>query len=309
MTPTSTEQALEASQAWLLEQDAPEAAIIAHEAGIARTAAAARRWVARILGDRDAAGSWAGDLLLTAETLLTVRELRAAAGVVEQDPGIGGAHDWIRGRRGVPGTWADGCSPDRHRQGLCHHSIGGFFSPAPPDVPCEEARLRCGSRLLGDAEVRFGASVTALRCVLGDGRSGRDDQLHLAALRRLVRIWDEDPPEGLSTGALLSAILALVESPDTVDRDTAEWGLRLVGGKQRGDGSWVETDAFQALDVIGAAADAGIAVDRMRRALWHGARLLISSQQADGSWGPDHGARRALIAWRTLRRVRPDGGA
>jgi hypothetical protein len=71
----------------------------------------------------------------------------------------------------------------------------------------------------------------------------------------------------------------------------------------------VETDAFQALDVIGAAADAGIAVDRMRRALWHGARLLISSQQNDGSWGPDHGARRALIAWRTLRRVRPDGGA
>jgi hypothetical protein len=65
----------------------------------------------------------------------------------------------------------------------------------------------------------------------------------------------------------------------------AELGLRLVGGKQRGDGSWVETDAFQALDVIGRAADAGIDPERMRRSLWHGARLLIASQQADGSWG------------------------
>jgi hypothetical protein len=309
MTPPSTERALAASQAWLLEQDAPEAAIVAHEAGVAGSDADARRWIARILGDQDASGSWGGDLLRTAEALLTVKELRSAAGVVEQDPGVGRAHDWIRGRRGLPGTWAEGCSPARHEQGLCHHFIGGFFSPGPPDVPCGEARLRCGARLAGDSEIRLTASIAALRCVLGDGRSGRDDRLHLSALRRLVRVWEGGPPEGLSTGSLLSAILALVESHDPQDREAAEWGLRLVGGKQRGDGSWVETDAFQALDVIGTAAKAEIAADRMRRAHWHGARLLISSQQNDGSWGPGHGARRALIAWRTLRRVVPETAA
>jgi hypothetical protein len=306
MSPSSTERALAASQAWLLEQDAPEAAILAHEAGVATSNADARRWIARILSEQDASGSWGGDLLWTAEALLTVQELRSAAGVVEQDPGVGRGHDWIRGRRGLPGTWADGCSPTRHEQGLCHHFIGGFFSPAPPEVTCAETRLRCGARLVGDPEIRLAGSVAALRCVLGDGRSGRDDLLHLSALRRLVRVWAHGAPEGLSTGALLSAILALVESTGAEDREVAEWGLRLVGGKQRGDGSWVETDAFQALDVMGAAASAEIDTERMRRALWHGSRLLISSQQSDGSWGPDHGARRALIAWRTLRRVVPD---
>jgi hypothetical protein len=305
MTLASTDRALAASEAWLLGQDAPESVIVAHEAGVADSAADARRWIARILAEQGSDGSWGEDLLWTAEALLTVRELRSAASVIEQDPGIGRAHDWIRARRGVPGTWADGCTPARHEQGLCHHYIGGFFSPAPPDLAYEEARLRCGARLVGDAEVRLAGSVAALRCVLGDGRSGRDDRLHLSALRRLVRVWDDGPPEGLSTGALLSAILALVESAEPEDRETAEWGLRLVGGKQRGDGSWVETDAFQALDAMGAAAAAEIATERMQRALWHGARLLIASQQKDGSWGPDHGTRRALIAWRTLRRVVP----
>lgn len=303
MSPSSTDRALGASEAWLLEQDAPEAAILAHEAGVAESNADAKRWVDRVLNDQGPDGSWGGDLLWTAEALLTVQELRSAGRVVELDPGIGRAHDWIRERRGLRGTWADGCTPTRHDQGLCHHFIGGFFSPAPPDAPYDEARLRCGARLVGDAEIRLAASVTALRCVLGDGRSGRDDRLHLSALRRLVRVWGQGAPEGLSTSALLTAILALVESGDPEDLETAEWGLRLVGGKQRGDGSWVETDAFQALDVMGTAADAGIDAERMRRALWHGARLLISSQQSDGSWGPDHGPRRALIAWRTLSRV------
>jgi hypothetical protein len=279
---------------------------MAHEAGVAESAVDARRWIDRILSEQDGSGSWGGDLLSTAEALLTVQELRSAASVVEQDPAIGRAQDWIRGRRGLPGTWADGCTPSRHANGLCHHFIAGFFSPSPPELPREQARLRCGALLTGDSEIRLAGSVAALRCLVAGGRSGRDDRLHLTALRRLVRSWETSPPEGLTTGALLAAIHALVESVDAEDRSTAEWGLRLVGGKQRGDGSWVETDAFQALDVMGTAADAEIDVERTRRALWHGARLLVSTQQTDGSWGPYHGARRALIAWRTLRRVVPE---
>jgi hypothetical protein len=308
MTTSSLDRALAASEAWLVEQDAPEAEVASHEGAIARSDKGARRWVARILNDQDADGSWGGDLLATAEALLMIHELRTAARLKEQDPGIGRAHDWIRARRGSPGSWADGCTPDRHGQGLCHHFIGGFFSPAPPDHECAETRLRCGARLLGDPEVRLVSSALALRCVMAWGAGGRDERLHLEALRRLVRIWPESPPSGLSAGALLAAIHALTVSHHDEDRQTAELGLRLVGGKQRGDGSWVETDAFQALDVMSAAAQAGIAPDQMRRSLWHGARLLIASQQSDGSWGNDHGARRALIAWRTFRRIHDGQG-
>jgi hypothetical protein len=305
MTPSSVERAFLAAQAWIGEQDAPETVIAAHEAGASDSNTAARRWINRILDEQDPVGSWGGDLLWTAEALLTIQELRDAAGVVEQEPSVGLAHDWIRSRRSMVGNWAGGCTPDRHRDGLCHHFIGGFFSPGPPEVPFAEARLRCGARLTGDSEIRLVASAMALRCLLRWGGGGRDDGLHLDALQRLVRHWGAAKTPGLSTGSLLAALHALIASGRPQDVDAVEWGLRTVGGKQRGDGSWVETDAFQALDVIGAAADADIASDQMRRALWHGARLLIASQQADGSWGPAHGPRRALIAWRTFRRIEP----
>jgi hypothetical protein len=307
MTAASVERAMAMTQEWLTQQDAPEAVLVVHEGGLGGTKREAKRWIARILGEQDRPGSWGGDLLATAQVLLTIGDLRAAAGVAEQGPGVGRARDWIRSRRGVPGTWADGCSPERHERGMCHHFLGGFFAPCPPEVPLEEARLRCGARLEGDPEVRLVASTTALRCALGWDTPGQDERLHLAALRHLVRTWDQGPPAGLTTSALLAAVHALIASDAAEDREVAERGLRLVAGKQRGDGSWVETDAFQALEVIGDAADAGISPERTRTTLWHGARLLIASQQPDGSWGRDHGPRRALIAWRTFRRVDPEG--
>jgi hypothetical protein len=309
MSSRSAERSLESCLEWLLGQDAPEAALVAHAAGVAESDAVARRWIGRILADQQTDGSWDGDLVRTAESLLAVHELRSAADVVEQDPGIGRAHDWLRSTRGLPGTWADGCSTERHLLGLCHHFVGGFYSPGSPDEPLEGVRLRCGSRVAGDGEVRLVASVLALRCFLGAGSTGRDDLLHLASLRHLIRVWTEDRPEHLSTSALLATVHALIASPTEQDRVMAEIGLRVVAGKQRGDGSWVDTDPFHALDVIATAAAAGIDSERTRRALWHGARLLVSTQQADGSWGSDHGARRAWIAWRTLRQVEVTGSA
>ena len=97
-----------------------------------------------------------------------------------------------------------------------------------------------------------------------------------------------------------------VQILDPADRTAADRGLRVVAGKQRGDGSWVETDPFQALEVIGAADEVGVAPERSRQALWHGARLLVSTHNSDGSWGGDEGPRRALVACRTLHRVDPE---
>lgn len=304
----SVDRALAAAQAWLATRDAPEAVIAGHEAGLVTSSDEAARWVRWILQDQDPAGSWGGELLDSAAALLTVQELREAAGLVERDPAINRGLEWLRSRRAAPGAWTEGCSPERHERGHCHHFMTGFFSPAPPEVTCEEAWLRGGLRLGGDREIRFAASAVALRCVTVWDVAGSDGKLHMAGLRRVVGGWDDHVPAGLSTASLLVAVHALLHSADAADRATAEAGLRVVAGKQRGDGSWVDADAFQALEVFGAAVDAGVAPDLCRRTLWHGARLLIASQQADGSWGREHGARRALIGWRTFRRVDPMRG-
>lgn len=305
MTSGSVERALRAAQEWLARLDAPEAVIIAHEAGLTSDPGDARRWARRILDAQDAAGSWGDDVTATAGALLTLAEIRTVASLREQDPGIGRALDWLRARRGVPGAWSDGCSEKRHRIGICHHFLGGFFSPGPPEIPEQEARLRSGVRAMGDAEVRFVASATALRSLLEWAPPTRDTKLHLEGLRRVVALWPESPPEGLSNAALLAAAHALLLSPIAEDRAAAEHGLRVLAGKQRGDGSWVDTDPFQALEVFARAEAVGVAPERAHGALWHGARLLVSSQKSDGSWGGEEASRRALIGWRTLRSVDP----
>lgn len=305
MSADSVQRALTACQAWLAGQDAPETVIAAHESGTTDDQEGARRWTRRILGEQESGGSWGSDLLGTAAALLTVQELRSAAGLVEREPEINLALDWLRARQNVTGAWTDGCSSERHERGLCHHFMAGFFSPGPPEVPLEEGWLRGGLRLAGDAEIRFAASAVALRAVLLWDSAGADVRLHLAGLRRVVEQWPDYVPPGLSTGSLLAASHALLVSEDDDDRRMAERGLRIVAARQRGDGSWVDADAFQALEVFGTATDRGVAPEQSRRALWHAARLLIASQQADGSWGRAHGPRRALIAWRTFRRLDP----
>lgn len=294
--------------AWLSRQDLPDAGIAACEAGSEDCGADAGRWVQRILQEQDEGGSWAGQLLDTAEALLTIQELRMAASLVERDPGIGRALDWLRTRQHVAGAWTDGCSPERHERGFCHHFTGGFFSPGPPEAPYEDAWLRNGLNVRGDAEVRFVASTLALRAAVRWDAAGADARLHLEGLRRVVRQWQRGyAPPGLSTISLLAAVHTLLVSDEPADHEAADTGLGVVAGKQRGDGSWVDADAFQALEVFGSALRAGVAATHSRRALWHGARLLVASQQSDGSWGREHGGRRALIAWRTFQLLHQPG--
>ena len=296
------ERAAAAALAWLGTQDSPESEIAAHESGTAESEEGARRWVRRFLDDQATDGSWGGDLASTARTLLTLRELREAASLREQDPGIGRALDWLRRRRGAPGAWTDGCGEERHARGICHHFAGGFFSPGPPELRLQDERLHAGAEVTGEADVRFAASVTALRAVLAWGEPGGDAALHLAVLRRLVGQESPSPAE-LGATALLEALQGLLQSPSDDDRAAAEGGIAAAAGRQRGDGSWVGLDPFHALEVFGRAARREIAPERATRALWHGARLLASTQQGDGSWGRDQGPRRALIAIRTFRQV------
>ncbi len=252
------------------------------------------------MGERG--GAWDDDLLATVRALLTLRELREAASLKELDPGIGRALDWVRGRRRQPGAWTDGCTPERHQRGFCHHFAAGFYSPgtAPPVDPT----LPGGAQLTGVAEARFAISAAALRCMLLWRGRGTDARLHLEALRRVVEGWDT-PPAGLTTTALLAATRALLASPDAADRDAAAGALTRVAGRQRADGSWTDTDPIFAMAAFHDAMAVGVGGERVASTLEYGARLLTATQRSDGSWGPDDGARRALIGWRTLRAAGP----
>ncbi len=303
MTRVDIDRTMDAALAWLVSRDSPEAIIAGYEAGVATDPKDARRWVGRVLADQDAAGAWGGDLTATAHALLDIMEIRTAAALREQDPGIGRALDWLRARRGVPGAWTDGCTPTRHRRGTCHHFLGGFFSPAPPEASLESAPLRSGARVIGDSPARFIASLAALECHLSWQRDTADIRLHLEGVRRVASLWPESPPHDLTLACFLAAVRVLMRSPVEEDREEARRGVLLVSGKQRGDGSWVEIDPIQALELFRAADALGVAPEQARRALVHGADLLQSTQSDDGSWGGEAPERRALIAWRTLRRV------
>lgn len=303
MTSGTVARAMARAFDWLVECDSPEATITAGETGSAGTDVSARRWIRRFMDEQDPDGSWGGDLAATGSTLLTIAELKASSRLREQPPGIGRALDWMRDRRGASGAWSEGCSPSRHQLRTCHHFVGGFFSPAPPEVPQDHVRLSNGARPAGEDEARFVASTITLRCLLTWSGATSDIRIHMEALRRIVSLWPQSPPPGLGSVALLEAIHALLASDAPEDTEAAHRGLRVVAGRQRGDGSWVDTDPFQALEVFGAAEAAEVAPDRAHRALWHGARLLVSTQAEDGSWGGEEAGRRALIAWRTLRRV------
>lgn len=297
----SRERAAAAALEWLVAQDAPESAIAAHEAGVAESRDDARRWVRYFLdGERN--GSWDDDLLATVRALLTLRELREAASLKELDPAIGRALDWVRGRQGRPGAWTDGCTPDRHQRGFCHHFAAGFYSPG-IHLPTEPV-LPGGGRPTGEAELRFTVSAAALRCTLLWRGPGTDARLHLEALRRVVDAWDA-PPAGLTTTALLAAVRALVASPEAADGTAAALALTRVAGRQRADGSWTDTDPIFAMAAFHDAATAGVGIEPVTSALEYGARLLTATQRTDGSWGPEDGPRRALIAWRTLRSTAP----
>ncbi len=296
-------EALAAAETWLFDRDAPESVIGRAEAGLPeREDGDAARWVRRIVHLQSADGSWDGELTATAKALLTVRELMDARGLRERAPGIGRALDWLQARRRVPGAWTDGCSPDRHRLGICHHFMGGFFSPAPPAVPVE-AVLRTGAAARSPREARFLASATALRSLLAWRHSpGTDSRLHLQGLRHVVHRWSEPIPE-LSPAGLLAAVHALLGSTEPEDRAAAEHGLGIVAGRQRGDGSWVGADPFQALEVFLSAEVEGVCTDACHQAIWHATRLLVSTRNTDGHWGTDAAERRVLIACRALRSV------
>ncbi|HEY8468787.1 MAG TPA: hypothetical protein VIL18_04050 [Longimicrobiales bacterium] len=301
----SIQRGLALVEAHLRDSDRPEALLARAEAGIARPedAAALDAAITATLKAQHDDGSWGGGLLDTAEALLHLHELRSALPGRRTRRGraqIARALDWIRSRRGLPGRFSDGCDPERHELAVCHHFLAGFFSPAPPEPPLEELRLVCGAPVVGDRNARLAASCVALQAKLRWKRYGRDVDLHLEGLRRIIELAGQHP--GLvSPPAFIAALAAVADAPGKENRQAAANGIAMLISSQRGDGTWPDADLFHVLELLERTARRRRVPAELDAALRRAAYHLAASLQEDGTWGQQAGARRTLIGWRALR--------
>lgn len=304
MSPVVLNKALERTAAFLERRGGAGALIARAETGSrdANDEAEGTRLVRTLLQEQSRDGSFDGELARTAQVLMQLREVSEAAGLGEVDPAVGRALDWMRGRQRQPGCWSDGCSPERHAAGLCHHFLGGFFSPAPLDAELEPLELSCGIQVEPDGDIRFVSSCLALRAFWRWKAHAPDAGLHVDGVRRALE-QSTPPVVALSPEAALEGLGVLLDAPELPDDalETATRGLEDLAAKQLGDGSWGNVDVFHALDILLRGMQRGVATAVAARVLDRSARLLASAQQPDGSWGSEAAERRALIGWRAMR--------
>lgn len=313
MSPVLLNRALERTAEFLKRRSGAVALIARAEIGRASDddQAEGKRLIRSVLDEQSPDGSFDGDLARTAQTLMEMREIARAAGLGEVDPGIGRALDWLRSRQGQPGRWSDGCSDERHAAGLCHHFLGGFFSPAPPDAALEPLTMSCGVTLDADGDIRFVSSCLALSALWRWDAHAPDAGLHLDGVQRALA-QATPPVVELSPETMLEGLGTLLDAPVASDAatETAVRHLEDLATRQLGDGSWTNVDVFHALDVLLRAAARRLVTVAATGALDRSARLLASAQQPDGSWGSEAADRRALLGWRAMRWVaerEPDG--
>lgn len=303
-TPQTVERALARLEAAFLDSTGAEAQLARRESGRDDPQARAARTAALVQAQQPD-GSWGGSLTDTAELLLLLAEL--CDGEPDDDVAAAARHgmDWLRGRRGRPGRYGDGCSPERHRLGICEHFLGGFFAPEPPIPADRDLPLPCGAHIPAGPETRLVASCLALRSMLRWGRCGHDERLHLDGLRRLLAIDADRDGTSIAVDAVPAMLLALLEAPadpeNPADHERTARALERIAGTQRADGSWPELDAFYILDVFVAAVDAGLRSPALLAAIRRSAELLAVTQQPDGLWEREATPRRKLIGWRALR--------
>lgn len=303
MTTAPLTAALARAERRLFEMPVLESFIARREAGVAEVEATqtAGALVDELLTHQSADGSWGDNLVLTAEALLLLADLRPFDADARE--GVARALAWLRGRQGAPGSWSDVCTPDRHAAALCHHFATGFFSPGPRDTSFGGTVLATGAQLPGDDDARLALSALALRAVLAYRRPSQDDLLQIEALRRVAAFLFRDRT-GISTPAAVSVLATLAIAPRTPAHVAAVHGaLSRLAGLQRGDGSWPGAEMFHVADALLVAVANGYGSPLFDAAIARSVEMLILTQQPDGSWGSDAGPYRLLTGWRTLRYV------
>lgn len=285
----------------LFEMPVLEAFIARREAGEddTRDAETADALVCELLHHQSPDGSWGGRLINTAEALLLMAELRPFTQDVRDQ--VDKALAWLRTRQHVPGAFTDGCTPERHAYGLCHHWACGFFSPGPPTVSLAGASLSSGATFPTDEDARLGQSALALRALLGYQHPSLDDALHIEALLRIADLLFREAAN-VATPTAITVLAALARAPRTPHLVAVlHKALTRLAGVQRADGSWPGAELFHVAEAFLIAEQSGFGSPVFDKAILRTAELLTLSQQPDGSWGPATTPQRLLIAWRTYR--------
>lgn len=295
-------RAVQRADSAVLEAPVLEAVLARREAGEPRLADEGHAFalVEELCTFRRDDGSWGGDLVRTAEALLLAHALTPRP-AVEVRGAVDAGASWIRSRQGVPGAFAEGCTPERHALRFCEHFITGFFSPAAPSADLSSLTLASGIRFGGDAAARLGASCLALRALLRWGFEGADIDSHVDGVRGIVTGVALNAPSFISVAGYIAAVGALAEAPpDPRNKAAVGAGLERIAGLQRADGSWRGVDAFHVLDALLAAAARGHRTASADGAIARAARMLALLQREDGAWGRETGPERTLTGWRAL---------
>jgi hypothetical protein len=298
------EDALVRVEATLFAWPVLEAVVARREAGVPQAADAdhARALARELCAFADPDGSWGGDLVWTAESLLLLRELAPEPDVSSSETARA-AGNWLLSRQDQAGRFGEGCDGDTHGSGLCEHFVGGFFSVAPPFANLAGRTLATGARFPTDRSARFGGSCLALDALLAWGWRDASVERHRAALRPIVTRIAPGPTALIDIGAYAVAVGALARAAGESDRVATLAGLARLAALQRADGSWPGVDLFQVLDVLLRAAKLGHRLETADASVLRAVDMLTLMLRDDGSWGRDTGPERTLIGWRGFRRA------
>jgi len=200
---------------------------------------------------------------------------------------------FIASRQDAPGHFAEDCTEHTHEAHVCHHFLGGFYSPASRDVAVAPLSFPSGLVVAGEQQARFAASCFALRSALRGGEERRASVVrHIEALLTLDALW-EAPGRAWPIDLAFFGLGALAFAPLDSRSKVATLIARVLE-RQADDGSWPGADPWHALDMLLA-----VPGERMRVAVRKAVGSLLATQDASGALGGDH-EERTFIALRAL---------
>ena len=156
---------------------------------------------------------------------------------------------YLLARQDQPGRFGEGCSERRHKLGLCHHFVSGFFSPATKDVAVAPLAFPSGVVFTREWEARFGASCFALRTALQARQDRRESiRRHVDSLFHLAERWQAGQLPG-SLDVAFASLGAVAMAPLAYRKRTDEL-FAYLAGQQQADGRWPNTSMFHAVDTL-----------------------------------------------------------
>lgn len=255
------------------------------------------RLIREMRGETRLDGSFGGAAVPTIWRVIELMEL----GHHDDQAGVIRVIGWVLNLQEQPGAFGEGCTDQRHRNKVCEHFIGGFFSAAPPNERLSPVSLPSGKVFRSEGAARFAISCLALRAALMAGNESRPAiQRHLESLAVLRETWTSWDGY-FAPDAIVSALGALAVAPPPF-RDLLPDLTGFIAQHQSADGTWPDADLFHVLDALVAAGTLSA-----KLAVCQAVPALLEHQRADGGFGSTAPEERALIGLRALLWARTRG--